>query len=65
MTIITLTTVGYGDLSPKEIAGRMFATVLIIVVVFVFMPMNLTLLIQLMNKTSTYERYIYKKNPEI
>ena len=65
MTCITITTVGYGDISPVTIQGRIFAIFIVIGVCAIYLPKTLTNLIILMSKKSPYERDSYKKNAEI
>lgn len=62
---MTITTVGYGDITPTDKAGWIFFTFLIPYVVFYLLTIQLMKLHQLMSLKSPYERASYKRNPEI
>ena len=64
-TIVTITTVGYGDITPEDTPARMFFSVLIPYVVFYLLASQLMKLTVLMSLKSPYERAVYKINPEV
>lgn len=64
-TIVTITTVGYGDITPTDKPGQIFFAMLIPYVVFYLLATQLMKLTHLMSLKSPYERATYKRNPEI
>lgn len=64
-TIVTITTVGYGDITPTEKYAQIFFAFLIPYVVFYLLTIQLMKLSHLMNLKSPYQRAVYKMNPEI
>lgn len=64
-TMVTITTVGYGDITPTEKAGQIFFSFLIPYVVFYLLASQLMKLTHLMSLKSPYERAVYKINPEV
>ncbi|CAD8072511.1 unnamed protein product [Paramecium primaurelia] len=63
-TVVTLATVGYGDVTPQTEEGRVCVIVLIIIVLVVI-PKQMNELIRLMGLQSVYARAFYKWNPEV
>jgi len=63
-TVVTLTTVGYGDITPRTIPGE-FAVTVIIFMVIVLIPKQSSDLLMLIDLQSPYVRAMYKSNPEI
>jgi hypothetical protein len=63
-TVVTLATVGYGDVTPKSEEGRLCVIILIIIVLTVI-PKQTNELIRLMGLQSVYARDFYKWNPEV
>lgn len=63
-TVVTLATVGYGDITPLSEEGRICVIILIIIVLIVI-PKETNELIRLMGLSSFYARDIYKWNPEV
>lgn len=64
-TIVTITTVGYGDIYPTTTPGQIFFALLIPYVVFYLLTIQLMKLTHLMSLKSPYERAQYKYNVEI
>lgn len=64
-TIVTITTVGYGDITPQKHPGQIFFSMLIPYVVFYLLASQLMKLTHLMSLKSFYERAVYKINPEV
>ena len=64
MTVVTLATVGYGDITPKSEEGKVCVIILIIIVLIVI-PKQTNELIRLMGLQSVYARNFYKWNPEV
>lgn len=62
---MTITTVGYGDITPSTKPGQVFFVLFIPYVVFYLLTIQLMKLTHLMSLKSPYERSIYKKNPEV
>ncbi len=64
-TIVTITTVGYGDITPTDKPGQVFFACLVPYVVFYLLTIQLLNLSNLMSLKSPYERSLYQQNPEI
>jgi len=62
--VVTLSTIGYGDIVPVTLPGKTVVIVLI-VVTFMIIPKQTGDLIALINMRSIYSRAIYKKNEDI
>ena len=63
--VISIATVGYGDISATTDAGKIFTMSLIIFTIVIFIPQQTNELLRLMGLKSFYARKIYKSNPEI
>lgn len=64
-TIVTITTVGYGDITPSTQAGQVFFAGLVPYVVFYLLAIQLIELTRLLSLKTPYQRAVYKQNPEI
>ena len=58
--VITIATVGFGDIAPVTDPGKLFVMLLIIYTVVVFIPMQTNELLRLMSLKSFFARKIYK-----
>ncbi|MDR3549660.1 MAG: ion channel [Candidatus Pacebacteria bacterium] len=63
-TVVTLSTVGYGDIVPQTTPGQ-FAVIVLIMMVIVLIPKQSSDLLMLIDLQSPYARAMYKANPEI
>ena len=63
-TIVSLTTVGYGEIIPLSILGK-FMIVCLVIVILVVIPEQTSELINLSNAQSIYERKKYLSSPDI
>jgi Ion channel len=63
-SVVTLSTIGYGDIIPKTVGGKTVVIGLIIIT-FIIIPKQTGDLITLINMRSIYSRAIYKKNEDI
>jgi len=59
-TVITVATVGYGDIAPISTAGRILVMVLIIMILIII-PMQTNKILDILGKQSTYARNSYNK----
>ena len=57
--IVTLSTVGYGDISPQSTPGKIFVLGIVIITI-VIIPRQTSQLLNLMNMQSKYRRTTYK-----
>lgn len=62
--VVTLSTVGYGDIYPETDAGQMFITGIIILII-IMIPKQTNELLRLLAMQSVYLRALYRKDPEI
>lgn len=63
--VVTITTIGYGDIYPKTDYGKIFTMSLIIYAIVIKIPQQTNDLLRLMGLKSFYARKIYKSNAEI
>lgn len=63
--VITIATVGFGDITPVTDMGKLFVMALIIYTVVVFIPMQTNELLRLMSLKSFFVRKIYRQNAEV
>jgi hypothetical protein len=62
--VVTLSTVGYGDIYPFTEQGRVII-ILLILIAIILIPKQTNELIKLMSTSSIYARADYKSNPEV
>lgn len=62
--IVTLATVGYGDIYPDTELGKMFV-ICVMIVTIVIIPRQTSELLRLLGMQSVYARAIYKANSEV
>ena len=65
VTIITMTTIGYGDLFPRSLLGQCFITCAILYIICYKLPTDTNELLRLMNLTSKFERVNYVAKDEV
>ena len=63
-TVITISTVGYGDIYPISEGGRVLIICLIILAAY-YIPKKTGEILSILEDTSIYSREIYKSHPEI
>ena len=63
-TVITISTVGYGDIYPISEGGRILIICLIILAAY-YIPLKTGEILSILKDTSMYSREIYKSHPEI
>lgn len=61
---VTISTVGYGDISPRTTEGRLILTVLI-TIILLLIPKKTGELVQIISKQSFYARNLYKSKVDV
>ena len=65
VTVITMTTIGYGDRFPKTLLGQVFIACAILYIICYKLPVDTGELMRLMNLTSKFERVDYAAKDEV
>ena len=63
--LMTISTIGYGEYSPRTPAGRILMIFVIIYVLVIKFTTQLNDLIRLMDLKSTFQQAVYISNPEV